>query len=455
MIPTASHYWLTNAHVPVSLLVDQTIGNGQDIALVDLEIKDGIIAQVAVAGESHGANVPTVDLQKRLVWCCFVDLHTHLDKGHIWPRTSNPDGSFSSALTHTQADREQYWQTEDVYHRMEFGLKCCYAHGTKAVRTHIDAMGQQAALSLAAFKALQQAWRDRIALQAVSLVPVEYFLTPEGEQLADQMAEVGGLLGGLPQMSPDLDQQLDRVFQLAIERGLDLDFHTDESGDPEDVTLQRVAAAALRNQFSGQVVCGHCCSLAVQSTDEALKTLTLVQQAGIGVVSLPMCNLYLQDRSQAASQHFLQAVLGDRLAHLTQFQTQTPRWRGVTLVHELKQFGVPVAFASDNCRDPFYAYGDHDGWEVFTQAVRIAHLDAPYGDWCRSVTTIPANLMGLSTYGRIGTGLPADLVVFKARYFNELLSRSQFDRVVLRNGQPIDTTLPDYAELDYLLNKSA
>lgn len=453
MIPIARHYWLTNAHVPVSLLVNSVLSN-QDLALVDLEIKDGIIAQIVAAGESYAdvsADVPTVDLQRRLVWPCFVDLHTHLDKGHIWRRTSNPDGSFASALTQVEADREQHWQTEDVYRRMEFGLRCCYAHGTAAVRTHIDAIGQQAAISLAAFKPLQQAWADRIQLQAVSLVPLDYFLTPEGEQLADQMAEVGGLLGGFPQMNEDLDRQLDRVFQLATERGLNLDFHTDESGNPQDVTLQRVAAAALRHGFPGQIVCGHCCSLAVQSADQVLKTLSLVQQAGIGIVSLPMCNLYLQDRNQSASQHFAQAVMGDKLAHLTQFKTQTPRWRGVTLVHELKQFGVPVAFASDNCRDPFHAYGDHDGWEVFTQSVRIAQLDAPYGDWCRSVTTIPADLMGLPKQGRIEVGLPADLIVFKARYFDELLSRCQFDRTVLRNGQPIDTALPDYAELDDLL----
>jgi cytosine/creatinine deaminase len=259
MIPTARHYWLTNARVPVPLLVDPNdsgIDSDQDLALVDLEIKDGIIAQITAAGELRAldalADVPIVDLQQRLVWCCFVDLHTHLDKGHIWPRTSNLDGSFASALTQTQTDREQHWQTEDVYRRMEFGLKCCYAHGTKAVRTHIDTFGEQAALSLAAFKPLQQEWRERIQLQAVSLVSLDYFLTPAGERLADQMAEVGGLLGGLPQMSQDLDQQLDRVFDLAIERGLNLDFHTDESGNPQDITLQRVAAAALRHQFSGQ-----------------------------------------------------------------------------------------------------------------------------------------------------------------------------------------------------------
>ena len=28
----------------------------------------------------------------------FTDAHTHLDKGHIWPRRRNPDGSFASAL---------------------------------------------------------------------------------------------------------------------------------------------------------------------------------------------------------------------------------------------------------------------------------------------------------------------------------------------------------------------
>jgi cytosine deaminase len=123
----------------------------------------------------------------------------------------------------------------------------------------------------------------------------------------------------------------------------------------------------------------------------------------------------------------------------------------VTLLHELKHAGVRVAIASDNCRDPFFGFGDHDGLEVFTQGVRIAQLDSPYGDWCRVITTTPADLMGLPQIGRIGVGLSADLVLFKARYFSELLSRPQGDRIVLRQGKPIDSTLPDYAELDDLL----
>jgi cytosine/creatinine deaminase len=52
--------------------------------------------------------------------------------------------------------------------------------------------------------------------------------------------------------------------------------------------------------------------------------------------------------------------------------------------------------------------------------------------------------------GRIGIGLSADLILFKARNWTELLSRPQSDRVVLRHGQTIDRVFPDYRELDVL-----
>ena len=146
------------------------------------------------------------------------------------------------------------------------------------------------------------------------------------------------------------------------------------------------------------------------------------------MVSLPMCNLYLQDR-----------VPG-----------RTPRSRGVTLLHELKAAGVDVAIASDNTRDPFYAYGDLDALEVFREATRVAHLDHPFGDWPKAITATPASVMGINT-GRLRVGAPADFVLFKARTWTELLSRPQADRIVIRDGRAIDTTLPDYEELDALL----
>jgi cytosine deaminase len=62
--------------------------------------------------------------------------------------------------------------------------------------------------------------------------------------------------------------------------------------------------------------------------------------------------------------------------------------------------------------------------------------------------------MGLDRHGRIEAGDPADLVLTRARSFNEFLARPQMDRTIVVAGRPIDTTLPDYRELDPLMKVS-
>ncbi|MEX0269173.1 cytosine deaminase [Leptolyngbyaceae cyanobacterium UHCC 1019] len=432
MIPHTSHYWLKNAHVPASLMLQSrdrpsSLAVQDQLRLVDVEIMNGAIARIIPVRTLTAFDHPVVDLQGGMVFPCFVDMHTHLDKGHLWERAPNLTGTFADGLETIRQDAEQ-WNIEDVYRRMEFGVKCSYAHGTKAIRTHLDSGGALAEVTLEAFRVLRDRWADRVILQAVCLVSLEDFLTPQGEKLADQIAEMGGVLGGFASMNPEIEHQIDRTLAIAQDRTLDLDLHVDENNNPNSICLKIVAETALRQQLQQQIVCGHCCSLAVQPAEESTKTIALVKQANIGIVSLPMCNLYLQDRQPG----------------------KTPHWRGITLLHELKQAGVPVAIASDNCRDPFHSFGDHDALEVFSLSAKIAHLDRPYEDWCRAITSTPADLMGLPTVGRIDVGLTADLVLFKARRYSELLSRSQHDRVVLRNGIAIDTTLPNYAELDDL-----
>lgn len=441
-IPNTQHYWLTNTRVPLTLL-EPTVPHRQvipqmaasplqeELVPADIEIRGGKIRAIAPVGTVPN-HVLQCDLHQGLVWPCLIDMHTHLDKGHAWNRTPNPNGTFQEALQLVDQDRERYWTPEDLYQRMDFGIRCSYAHGTRAIRTHLDAFGQQAAISFEVLKALQQAWRGRVELQGVSLVSIDVFSTPAAAKLADLVADQGGILGGVTFPHPQLAARIDSAFKLAQKRGLTLDLHVDESLDPTDQALREIAQTKLRHQFNGQVVCGHCCSLSVQPPEEVNTTLQLLKAAEIAIVSLPMCNLYLQDRQPQ----------------------RTPHYRGVTLLHELRQQGIPVALASDNCRDPFFAYGDHDGLEVFTQSVRIGHLDRPFGNWPQAVTTVPAHLMGLSQPGTIGLDQPADLVLFKARSFNELISRGQCDRAVIRNGQAISTELPDYAELDALMTPS-
>ncbi len=157
---------------------------------------------------------------------------------------------------------------------------------------------------------------------------------------------------------PQAGPKLDRLFAMARDRNLDVDIHADETANPDSNCLEQVAEATIRHGYQGRVTAGHCCSLAVRTPSQAAQTIAKVAAAGMTIVSLPLCNLYLQDRQPAP---------------------RTPRWRGVTAIQELAAGGVRVAVGSDNTRDPFYAYGDLDPVEVFTQAVRIAHLDHPWG----------------------------------------------------------------------------
>jgi cytosine deaminase len=431
LIPDTASYRLANVRLHASLTPGLAAAVDSDgFALADITVTDGKISSIAAHGRSK-APADAVDLAGRIVIPCFVDCHTHIDKGHIWPRKPNPDGTFMGALNATGADRAARWSAEDVARRMDFSLRSAYAHGTKAVRTHLDSVPPQEEISWPVFETMRERWRGRIDLQAACLLGIEGVRDKAWfERLAKRVAAAKGVLGVVTYMVPDLEELLDQVFAQAIKHGLDLDFHADETDDLAAISLKKIAEASLWNGFEGNILVGHCCSLARQPDLEVLDTLDKVAKARLAVVSLPMCNLYLQDRRN---------------------NNTTPRWRGVTLLHEMKARGIKVAVASDNTRDPFYAYGDLDMLEVYRMATRILHFDHPVGDWPKAVAATPAEVMRLDGAGTLAAGGGADFIVFKGRSWTELLSRPESDRIVVREGRAIERKLPDYAELDELM----
>jgi len=428
-VPRAPRYVLAGATLP-AVLVDgfKAKADASGLIAADVTIKDGLIERIDTPGRR--TTLPKVQLDGGMVWPCFVDMHTHLDKGHIWPRSATPDGTFADAINSIRRDRTLNWNAKDLAARMDFSLRAAYAHGTAVVRTHLDSDPPQHRISWPVFAEMRDRWAGRIDLQAVSIFAIDAFLDDTyAADIVATVADHGGVLGAFVFPIPELERTIEEIMLRAANRGLDLDFHVDETGDPAAHGLRIIAETALRTDFPGAIVAGHCCSLAVQPEAEADATMDRVAEAGIAVVSLPMCNLHLQDRATG----------------------HTPRWRGVAPLHELAARGVPVAVASDNTRDPFYDYGDLDMLETFREAVRILHLDHPMGKWPAIATRAPAAIVGNPERGVIATGGPADLVLFRARDFTELLSRPQADRTVLRAGKAIDTTLPDYRELDGVL----
>src|SRR5664279_4119488 len=93
-IPRATRYVLANATLP-AILVDAPPGKPDAEALVaaDIAVRDGVVERIDPPGRRTTA--PKLNLDRGMVWPCFVDMHTHLDKGHISPRAANPDGTFA------------------------------------------------------------------------------------------------------------------------------------------------------------------------------------------------------------------------------------------------------------------------------------------------------------------------------------------------------------------------
>lgn len=431
--PDAQRYWIVNAHVPACLLADANAfatKDSEDLIRADLLIEDGKFARIEpTSGARDGI---AVDIRGRQLWPTLIDIHTHLDKGHTVERSPNPDGTFLNARLSTAADRPN-WTMPDLRRRMDFGLRCAEAHGVSAIRTHIDTYPETIERSWPIVRELREEWAGRIALQAVSLCPIDLLIGDYGEQVARAVKQSQGLLGGVTRPAEgdhtatpaNIGEQLDRLFALATRYELDIDLHVDETNDPLAATLPHIAEAALRHGYKGRVTCGHCCSLALQSQSDIDHTLDLLAEAEIAIVTLPTVNLYLQDRTSG----------------------RTPRWRGVTVVHEMLKRGISVAAAGDNCRDSFYAYGDHDVLDTFRQAVRILHLDHPLTIAPALVGSTPAEMAKLDGHGRLAAGAPAHFIVFNARSLNEIVSRHHADRVVFRDGARLNVQVPDYDEL--------
>jgi len=403
----------------------------------DVLVDGGRVADVrdssAPSGGAPGARV--TDLGGVLVFPGLIEVHTHLDKCHTWDRAPGVHSDFWESNAVLGADSVR-WTEEDVYRRADFALRTAWAHGTCALRTHLDTNRRTGAGAHAALSRLRAEWAGRIRIQTVSLFNFAEFFGGGADHIVGLTAKHGATaFGGFPQPNPDLPRQLDSIMSAARELGIGLDLHVDESGLVEAECLRATAEAVLRNQFPHPVACGHNCSLSVQPPERARETIALVKEAGIGIISLPLTNIHLQGRSRAPAP-----------AGATFGTPRTPQWRGLTLIHEFIDAGVTVACGGDNVRDAFIGWGDFDPIEVFVQSVRLAHLDSRMAFAPSVVTTGPASIMGLPGFGRVAPGSPADLVVFAARGLYPLLARPSTPRRFLHGEAFREASLPDFDE---------
>ena len=400
-------------------------------------VGDGLVeANLKISNGSLLLSSPTmeiipgaIDLDGAIVWPCTVDCHTHIDKGQTWPRIADGDGTFNYAINHAGPAVHNFSSESDQRIRSEFMLRAAYAHGCVALRSHIDTSGKNFDFRFGILSELAQDWADLVNIQLCPMTGNEDDLTSVSDLAARSSLSPGHTLSVALSGFDEIDSFIDHVIRLADQFSIGLDFHADENLNPDSHHLDAIAQGVLRHRFQGPVLVGHCCALSIQDQDMVKHTLDQVAEAGINIVSLPHSNSYLQDR----------------------FAGRSPRQRGFAPVKEMIERGIRVALASDNARDAFNAYGDMDLPELFRDSVRMLQLDHPVGDWPAAVLRTPAEFMGMPELGRFENSLTANMILFPARNWSEFVARPQSQRIVLRDGTLIDSTPPDFSELDHLV----
>ncbi len=383
--------------------------------LARLDIADGRIRSVRPAASGAAPAAGDWLLAGTLVLPGFVDAHTHLDKAFTLPRMKQVQPGLLGAIDAMLADRVN-WTPADVRERAARGLQWAWACGTTHVRTHVDWWEPDAVpLAWPVMAELAQEWRARVRLEQVALIKLPLFEeAAQALRLARRVKATGAhaLLGGFVHSTNWSEKALRNLLVAAAECDLDIDLHVDEELHAAAVGLETTARILREIGYEGRAVCGHVCALAAQPEAQALATLDAVARAPITIVSLPATNLLLQD-----------AVTG-----------RTPRQRGITLVKEARERGIPLLFASDNVQDPFCRLGSFDPVEALGTAALVAQLDEPFDDGSQALCRGDWLRRGPAAARPALEGAPADLVLFTDADRFGWPSRSA-SRVVLREGR--------------------
>ncbi|HKX40109.1 MAG TPA: amidohydrolase family protein, partial [Burkholderiaceae bacterium] len=389
-------------------------------ALADIAIAQGRIAAIV----PHDASAPIDPASRHLrgapVLPGLVEAHTHIDKAFTRGRLGAVAPGLLAAIEAMKADRAD-WTADDVRERAGRALQWAGAAGVTHVRTHCDWWEPDAApIAWQVLRELGDAWSERLQVERVSLIPLHLFPSRDAAHaLARTVAASGpgARLGGFVHTTNWDPAALRHLFEAAEAFGLDVDLHVDEELNPQARGLATTAALVREMGFGGRVVCGHACALAAQDETLALATLDALARAPITLVSLPTTNLLLQDARTG----------------------RTPRQRGLTLVKEARERGIPVLISTDNVQDAFCAFGTFDPVEALAVGALTAQLDDVFDTWTEAICRRDWLSRTPRASGALAVGDRADFVIFEQADAMTWPARAH-RRTVIRAGLPIAST---------------
>lgn len=353
---------------------------------VDIGIAGGKIAAIET---NLVAEAEALDVAGRLVSPGLVETHLHLDKACILDRCRAEAGDLAEAIREV-ARAKAAFTPEDVYERAKKTLEKCILHGTTHVRTHLEVDPGIGLRGLEGVLPLVKEYAWAVDLE-ICIFPQEGLLNNPGteELMIAALKRGGDLIGACPYTDTDPHGQIDRIFALAREFGIDVDMHLDFHLEAGKMDLLHVCRRAEEFGYGGRVAVGHVTPLSTLAPKALAAMAKRLESAGVALTVLPSTDLYLMGRPATHD------VV-----------------RGVAPAHRFLKHGVNCSLATNNVLNPYTPFGD-------CSLVRMANL---YANACQvgaasdlaecfhMITTRAAALMNLRGYG-VAVGNDADLVV--------------------------------------------
>jgi cytosine/adenosine deaminase-related metal-dependent hydrolase len=201
----------------------------------------------------------------------LVDAHVHPDKSS-W---GGPWLSRTQAVTlrdFIDNDvRTQAAYRRSVEDRAAALFRTAVAHGTRAVRAHVDVGPAQGVANVHGVRAAAQALGGLLDVQIVAF-PQQGLLTAPGtlELLDAALTEGANLIGGIDPvgLEGDFAGHVDAVFGLAAKHGVDVDIHLHDEGESGLDQTRRIADRAVADGLQGRVTISHAFAVAAATGDD-------------------------------------------------------------------------------------------------------------------------------------------------------------------------------------------
>lgn len=372
--------------------------------------------QVAAVGDdidpAPGDSV--VDLAGYILLPGLAEPHVHLDKAFTASRVRPPTPDLAGAIEAWFDLRGQLTEA-DFTERARRGAAGYLASGATAIRAHTDTSPVVGTTPVAALRAVRDELAGTVDIEIVAGTDIPITGTAGRDNLAalrDAIDVGADVIGGAPWLDPDPAAATRLLFDIAAAAGLPIDLHVDETTDVAADTLG-VIIDLVKQGFGQRVTASHVVSLGGRPPAVRQRTAEALAEAGIGVVTLPQTNLWLQGRDSPAPP------------------------RGLTAVAELRKAGVPVAAGADNIRDPFNPLGRTDPLETASLLAAAAHLTPAQA--LAAVTAVAWTVLGRPAPA-IRPGAPARLVAIAAADADDAVAAPSPDRIVIRGSRVVART---------------